>query len=62
MGKLFHGGEPAAPVAAPSSAYVPPKQPKKGIYYKDNITWFSSFVKDSPPKVMIASVVQAFQL
>jgi hypothetical protein len=41
---------------------VPPKQPKKGIYYKDNITWFSSFVKDSPPKVMIASVVQAFQL
>ncbi|CAF0874127.1 unnamed protein product [Rotaria sp. Silwood1] len=41
LATLFHGGETAA---APTVAYVPPKQPKK----------------DSPPKVMTATAVQAF--
>ncbi|CAF3617892.1 unnamed protein product [Rotaria sordida] len=41
LATLFHGGEPTA---APTIAYVPPKQPKK----------------DSPPKVMTATAVQAF--
>ncbi|CAF2503528.1 unnamed protein product [Rotaria sp. Silwood2] len=41
LASLFHGSETAA---APTVAYVPPKQPKK----------------DSPPKVMTATAVQAF--
>ncbi|CAF4322449.1 unnamed protein product [Rotaria socialis] len=44
LASLFHGSEPA--VAAPTVAYVPPKQPKK----------------DSPPKIMTATAVQAFSL
>jgi hypothetical protein len=31
LATLFHGGEPAAKVIASTAAYVPPKQPKKGI-------------------------------
>ncbi|CAF3639544.1 unnamed protein product [Adineta steineri] len=46
LASLFHGGDPAATVVASTAAYVPPKQPKK----------------DSPPKIMIATAVQAFSL
>ncbi|UJR38405.1 hypothetical protein I4U23_031074 [Adineta vaga] len=44
LASLFHGSETGPTVIASTAAYVPPKQPKK----------------DSSPKVMMASVIQAF--
>ncbi|CAF1530562.1 unnamed protein product [Adineta ricciae] len=44
LASLFHGRETGPTVVASTAAYVPPKQPKK----------------DSSPKVMTASVIQAF--
>jgi hypothetical protein len=63
LASLFHGNEPTAPVAAPTSAYVPPKQPKKGIFKRNKRSRdLFFFVEDSPPKIMTSCFVQAFQL
>jgi hypothetical protein len=40
LATLFHGGEPAAKVIASTAAYIPPKQPKKGILQTRSRDWF----------------------
>jgi hypothetical protein len=66
LATLFQGGEPVPTAAVATAAYVPPKQPKKGIFHKKKehhvISFSFFFIKDSQPRVMIASVVQAFSL
>lgn len=56
LATLFRGGESTTPI----TAYVPPKQPKKGISSAtlDQVIFFS--VVDAAPRVMIATVIQAF--
>jgi len=34
LATLFQGGEPVPTAAVATAAYVPPKQPKKGIFQK----------------------------
>jgi len=65
LATIFHAGEPASTIPVATTAYVPPKQPKKGIFLSDknrsrDCLFF--FIKDSAPKVMIATLVQTFSL
>jgi hypothetical protein len=34
LATIFHGGEPASTIPVATTAYVPPKQPKKGIFIR----------------------------
>ncbi len=43
LATIFHGGESASTAPAATTAYVPPKQPKKGILHQrktDHMTFF----------------------
>lgn len=44
LATIFHAGEPASTIPVATTAYVPPKQPKKGIFIRQKqITWLLVF-------------------